>query len=113
MNTQLNLNKDLVQQIIYWHENHFTDEQISKKLHEKNLNEAEVQTYLVSLKKHKEQKKRTKGSLIIVAGVILLGIGFILTVSFYHSGKSINEVMYGLTTLGLILVFWGLREIFH
>ena len=113
MTSNVTLNKELISQVIYWHENHFNDDQIKLKLIEKNHNSDEIEACFAALAKHKDQKKRTRGTLIIVAGVLLLGIGFILTVSFFHSGKSINGVMYGLTSLGLILVFWGCKEVFH
>jgi hypothetical protein len=57
-------------------------------------------------------KKRKSGLPKLGIGCILLVVGFVLTVINYHSNESFAFVMYGFTSFGLILLFWGLYDIF-
>jgi hypothetical protein len=57
-------------------------------------------------------KKRKSGLSKLGIGCILLILGFVLTVINYHSNESFSLVMYGFTSLGLLLLFWGLYDIF-
>lgn len=56
--------------------------------------------------------KRQKGGIIILAGSILLLVGFLLTVSNFYANTSFTYVMYGFTTAGLLVIFYGLYEVF-
>ena len=57
-------------------------------------------------------KKRQKGCMIILIGCFLLLIGFVLTITKYYANASVSYVMYGFTTVGLAVIFYGLYEIF-
>lgn len=57
-------------------------------------------------------KKRKDGMAKLGIGCVLLIIGFVLTVINYHSNESFSLVMYGFTSGGLALLFWGLYDIF-
>lgn len=57
-------------------------------------------------------KKRQKGSMIILVGSILLLVGFLLTISNFYSNTSFTYVMYGFTSAGLLIIFYGLYEVF-
>lgn len=57
-------------------------------------------------------KKRKEGQAKLGIGCVLLVIGFVLTVINYHSNESFTWVMYGFTSAGLLLLFWGLYDIF-
>ena len=57
-------------------------------------------------------KKRQRGTMIILVGSLFLLIGFILTISKYYANESVTYVMYGFTTAGLAIMFYGLYEIF-
>jgi pheromone shutdown protein TraB len=67
----------------------------------------EIIDQLVKELHHKKQVK--KGILWIGVGSALLIISFLLTVFFFHSGIAIDFVMYGLTTLGIIIAVIGLK----
>jgi hypothetical protein len=55
--------------------------------------------------------RRGRGIKLILAGAGLLLLGFILTVVFFHNNQSIDYVMYGLTTIGIVILFWGVVEV--
>lgn len=57
-------------------------------------------------------QKRQKGSMIILVGAVLLLVGFLLTISNFYANTSFTFVMYGFTTAGLLVMFYGLYKIF-
>jgi len=67
---------------------------------------------LGQLKKIHYANKRKRGSLIILTGSILLLIGFIMTISNFYANSSFAFVMYGFTSLGLLVIFIGLYDCF-
>jgi hypothetical protein len=84
---------------------------ISESLADSGANEIMIETVIRQLKSVIYLKRRKRGFKLGVAGSILLMTGFILTVLFYHSGISIHYVMYGMTSLGVILLMAGLVEL--
>lgn len=57
------------------------------------------------------KKRRHRGFILGAIGSALLLIGFLLTVIFFHSGVNFHFVMYGLTSIGAILLMAGLVEV--
>lgn len=57
------------------------------------------------------KKRRQRGFVLGIIGSALLIIGFLLTVIFFHSGVNFHFVMYGLTSIGAILLMAGLVEV--
>lgn len=64
------------------------------------------------LKKIHYANKRKRGSLIVLTGAILLLIGFVMTVSNFYANTSFAFVMYGFTSVGLLVIFIGLYDCF-
>ena len=67
---------------------------------------------ITQLKKIHYANKRKRGSLIVLTGAILLLIGFIMTISNFYANASIAYVMYGFTTVGLLVIFMGVYDCF-
>ncbi len=44
-------------------------------------------------------------------GCLCLVVGFLITCFNFHANQSFTIVMYSTSTVGLILIFWGLYEI--
>lgn len=57
-------------------------------------------------------KKRKRGTQTVLFGSIFLLIGFIFTCTCFHSDLPLGWAMYGFTSLGLIIMFIGLIDIF-
>lgn len=58
-------------------------------------------------------KPHMRGTYVIVIGCLLLVAGFFLNVGlFYSNSASFNYVMYGLTSIGIILIVIGLAMMF-
>ncbi len=64
------------------------------------------------LKKVNHARRRSSGGQILAFGLVLLLIGFILTCVCFHFNTSIHLVMYGFTSIGLIVLFIGLYYLF-
>lgn len=54
---------------------------------------------------------RTQGFRLIIIGCLTGITGFLITFLNFNTSRSIDFAMYGLTSLGLIIVFWGLFKI--
>lgn len=74
--------------------------------------EAMVYAIIRKLKSEYYAEKSKEGRKFLFFGSILMFSGFLITCVNFHSNQSINFAMYGLTTVGLILVFVGLYKIF-
>ncbi len=86
---------------------------IEKHLLNKGLNSSEIE-YLYKSARNKQGTLRTKnGKTLVLIGVMLLGIGFISSFLMYHSGGNFSLPLYGITLVGLLLLFIGLVLIFQ
>ena len=54
---------------------------------------------------------RTQGFRLILIGCLTGITGFLITFLNFNTSRSIDFAMYGLTSAGLIIVFWGLFKI--
>lgn len=54
---------------------------------------------------------RKQGFRLILTGCIIGILGFLITFLNFNTNRSIDLAMYGLTTTGLLVVFWGLFKI--
>ncbi|MBL0341614.1 MAG: hypothetical protein IPP71_12135 [Bacteroidetes bacterium] len=70
-----------------------------------------IDTIINQIKSQQFLKRRKRGFMLMAVGSILLFIGFLLTVFFFHSGISIHYVMYGMTSVGVLLLIAGLVEV--
>lgn len=85
---------------------------IEKQLSEKTTDHLLVADVLKHLKQVHYAIKRKNGLIKLGFGGLLLVIGFIITVINFRSNESFTFVMYGFTSAGLLLLFWGLYDIF-
>lgn len=57
------------------------------------------------------KKRKSRGVNMMVAGGILLLIGFAMTVMMFHQNANFDMVMYGFTILGTLLMGYGAYEV--
>jgi hypothetical protein len=86
-------------------------DKIRHRLAGSGADENTIETIIHQLKAQIYLRRRKRGFLFGLAGTILLVVGFLLTVLFYHSGISIHYVMYGMTSVGVILVLVGMIDV--
>jgi hypothetical protein len=55
---------------------------------------------------------RKEGLARIMIGSIIVLLGFAITFFNFHTNRSVDLVLYGFTTTGILIVFWGLYKMF-
>jgi hypothetical protein len=86
-------------------------ELIREKLLQRCGNEDIVSSILSHVKKEYYLQRREEGTAILGVGLVVILTGFVITCFNYHSNQSVTFTMYGLTSLGILIVFWGLYKI--
>lgn len=75
-------------------------------------NDEELVLDVVKKIKSEHYAQSTKeGRKFIIVGLVLLLAGFMIACVNYHSNQSINFAMYGLTSAGLIILFYGMFKV--
>lgn len=54
---------------------------------------------------------RKEGFRLIAVGAVLVFLGFLITFLNFNSNRSFTLAMYGFTSIGAVVVFWGLYKI--
>ncbi len=86
---------------------------IESYFNQQGLDENTVVQIIKQVKRLRNAKLTKQGSLLILSGVVILGIGFISCILIHYNGGSIGFSLYGLTAIGLVLLVIGLAMIFH
>ena len=89
----------------------FTSEEILKRLLETGLAGDAAQQYFNEWKKNRLEKKRNAAFIYCGIGVFLLTTGFLFAVLQFTNNHDFNFALYGLTIIGIILVFKGLIDL--
>lgn len=58
-------------------------------------------------------KKTKQGKLKLLIGIALLGINFIITCINFHNNEPFAIIMYSFTSVGALLLFWGVYDILN
>lgn len=89
----------------------------------KSLNEIEQQLKTITtnsdiitqtiaeIKKERHATKTKNGLIKLGIGALFLVSSFLITCINYHSNQPITLVMYGLTSIGAVLLVWGLYDV--
>lgn len=59
------------------------------------------------------KKRRSKGLILVSAGVFFIIAGFVMSVILVQQGSSFDVYMYGFTLFGILLVGWGGYEVIN
>jgi predicted nucleotide-binding protein (sugar kinase/HSP70/actin superfamily) len=86
-------------------------DEIEKRLFEKTIDVSVVSEIMIQIKKVHYAVKRKQGLIKMGFGSIFLVVGFFITYFNFHSNQSFDIVMYGSSSIGVILVFMGLYDI--
>ena len=87
-------------------------EQIEKHLLQKGHEERFVKDLVSEAVKLRYSKRRTQGLALILSGAIICFLSFLLTITSSFTHSSFPLVLYGLTSLGIIVVFIGFMRVF-
>ena len=88
-----------------------SSEEILQRLLETGLSDDAAQQYFDEWKKIRNEKKRNAAFVYCGIGVFLLTTGFMFTVFLFTNNSNFNFALYGLTIIGLVLVFKGMIDL--
>lgn len=86
---------------------HNSDEILSRLL-KRDVNMDVAEAVLSKVKSMQDARKRRRGLRLVIAGGIVLVFAFLVTFSLHVSGVDTNIPLYGLTTIGIGLLFIGM-----
>ena len=91
--------------------NNIALDEIKNQLLQQSSDEALITEIIHQLKKVHYAVKRKNGLIKIGFGALFLLAGFFITCINFHSNQSFTVVMYSSTSLGLLLIFFGLYDV--
>ena len=107
-------NSELFQKSVQLMNSHHSLDEIKKVLQkETSANEEEISDMLKHIKILMDEKVHHRGRILVLVGAILLLAGFVFTFLNIYSNQSVHFAMYGLTSIGLLVIFAGLYFIFN
>lgn len=98
--------------IDHWIKNNFDQERIRQQLAEEGSNVEYIDQYLQAYKKKKQLRKQGFGFIYIAVGSVIGFIGCVTAMlnpmpEYYH------HFLYGFGTLSVIILFFGLYQVFE
>ncbi len=87
-------------------------ETVEKDLIGKGHNEQFVKELVGEITKLRYAKRRSQGLGLILGGAVVCFASFLLTITSAFPPGSFPMVLYGLTSVGILLVFIGLMKVF-
>jgi hypothetical protein len=93
-----------------WFGRGMTTQQMEAELVKEGIDERHVAEMLRELKKLYYAKRTSQGLVLILIGAIICLTSCIVT--FFSSYSSMSLALYGLTSIGVVIVFAGLMKIF-
>ena len=87
-------------------------EQIETNLFAQGYEESFVKEFVTEAIKHRNLKRRSHALLLILCGAVICFASFILTITSSFSHDSFPWILYGLTTIGIVVVFAGFMKVF-
>lgn len=86
---------------------------IRQLLKNEGADEVLVTEALCKLKLILYKKKKNKAVVIMIVGAVILLMGFVMTVLLFHSNHSFDLFLYGFTSIGILLLGYGVYEVFQ
>ncbi len=99
-------------QIKNWIDEGLDNEAIITNLKKLGYEEGHLVELNLLIKKIRNKKRTQTGSVLVLIGVIILGLGFISCIVLHYLGNDINFSLYGLTGIGAVILIVGLILIF-
>lgn len=99
-------------QIKTWIEQGLDNETMLLNFRRQGLDESQITDLELQIKKTRNKKRTQTGSILVLIGVIILGLGFISCIILHYLDQDINFSLYGLTGIGALILIVGLILIF-
>ena len=78
----------------------------------KGHDERFVRELVAESSKLRDTKRRAQGLALILGGALICFLSFLLTITSSFTSTSFPYVLYGVTSLGVLVVFAGLMKVF-
>jgi hypothetical protein len=88
-----------------------SNDAIIAHLHKKGVSESITSRLIDLVRKERYALRRRKGVKLMLAGAVMLLLGFVITLAFVYNDKSIDFVMYGMTLGGIAVFLWGVVDV--
>ncbi len=99
-------------QIKKWIEDGLANEAIVANFQKLGFDDNQLNELRILIHKIRNKKRTQTGSILVLIGVVILGLGFISCIVLHYCGADINFSLYGLTGIGAIALIVGLILIF-
>lgn len=96
-----------------WLDDGLSNEQIMAELQKHGFDGIGLQQMMVEIKKLRNARKTSSGLILIFIGGVVCLLSCILTMTTSYSHSNFAIVLYGFTTLGILIAFGGLVKIFN
>jgi hypothetical protein len=103
--------QDCLNKVIALKQEGLSMEQIKEKLLQSGVPINLTEETITEWKKIRNEKKRNNGFIYSGIGIVLLSTGFLFTLLLFNSSGPYHFALYGLTIIGLILVFKGMIDL--
>lgn len=88
------------------------DDEIQQILFDQYQDDYHVMNLMKEVKRLRNSKKTSSGLILILIGAAMLLMSCVLTLTGSYSAGSFGMVLFGLTTIGITIAFFGLVRIF-
>lgn len=96
-----------------WLDNGLNDQQIENELLAAGTDARHIPDMLKEIKRLRNARKTSTGLIYILIGAVVCLLSCVLTMTSTYSHSNFSVVLYGFTTIGIIIVFIGLMKIFN
>lgn len=103
--------QELNETLALYHQYHDYD-RLLEHYERKGVQPEQSNRLIEGLKIYHKQKRHHRGVVLAAIGSILLIFGFILSIILYNSGMPIDWALFGPTTIGAVVLIWGMAELF-
>jgi len=96
-----------------WLDKGLGTEQIMLELKKRGFDERHIPEMMAQIKKLQNARKTSGGLILILIGAVICLLSCVLTMTSSYSHTNFAVILYGFTTLGILIVFGGLMKIFN
>lgn len=86
-------------------------DEVRVKLLQRNITPSDLDLVINEIRKNYYAKKRRRGTIVVGIGSCLLVFGCIITMVLHAYGYPISYILYGPTSVGILLLLWGMIDI--
>jgi CHASE2 domain-containing sensor protein len=98
----------LIHEVWQLYEGGHSSDEILSRLLKRNVNMDVAEAVLSKVKLMQDARKRRRGLRLVIAGGIVLVSAFLITFLLHVAGFDTNIPLYGLTTIGIGMLFTGM-----